>query len=158
MQDYPVERYLRDARITSIYEGTSQLQIVAAVRGVCGGAFEKMMERLDQEYSDSDLAKLKTMLDEGKEQVLKAITDVKSLGGDAMDFFGRKLVDSACAVIIGHLLLRQATANERKKAVARRFITREMLTLRRDIEMISEGDMSVMTDYETLAGPVPVVD
>jgi len=34
MKDYPVERYLRDARITTIYEGTSQLQIVAAVRGV----------------------------------------------------------------------------------------------------------------------------
>ena len=34
MKDYAAERYLRDARITTIYEGTSQLQVVAAVRGV----------------------------------------------------------------------------------------------------------------------------
>ena len=37
MKDYPVERYLRDARITTIYEGTSQLQVVAAIAGVTGG-------------------------------------------------------------------------------------------------------------------------
>ena len=46
MKDYPVERHLRNARITTIYEGTSQLQIVAAVRGVCSGAFEKYAERI----------------------------------------------------------------------------------------------------------------
>ena len=40
MKDYAAERYLRDARITTIYEGTSQLQVVAAVRGVSSGAFE----------------------------------------------------------------------------------------------------------------------
>ena len=158
MKDYPVERYNRDARITSIYEGTSQLQVVAAVRGVCGGAFEKTMDRLEQDYADTDLAKLRAILDEGKEQVLKGIIDVKSHGGDAMDFFGRKLVDAACTVIIGHILLRQATANERKKSVARRFIAREMHTLRRDIQMIEEGDLSVMTEYDVLAGPVPVTD
>jgi alkylation response protein AidB-like acyl-CoA dehydrogenase len=37
MKDYAAERYLRDARITTIYEGTSQLQVVAAVRGVSSG-------------------------------------------------------------------------------------------------------------------------
>jgi len=158
MMDYPVERYLRDARITSIYEGTSQLQIVAAVRGVCGGAFEKMTDRLEQEYADSDLDELKIKLDEGKDLVIKGIAAVKSHGGDAMDFFGRKLVDSACTVIIGHILLRQATANDRKKSVTRRFITKEMLTLRRDIEVICDGDMSVMAEYDVLAGPVPAAD
>lgn len=158
MVDYPVERYLRDARITSIYEGTSQLQIVAAVRGVCGGAFEKMTERLEQEYADSDLAELKIKLDEGKDLVIKGIAAVKSHGGDAMDFFGRKLVDSACTVIIGHLLLRQATANDRKKSVARRFIAKDMSTLRRDIQIIEEGDMTATTEYELLAGPVPSND
>ncbi|OHB51921.1 MAG: acyl-CoA dehydrogenase, partial [Planctomycetes bacterium GWF2_41_51] len=41
MRDYPCERLARDARITTIYEGTSQLQVVAAVRGVCSGTCEK---------------------------------------------------------------------------------------------------------------------
>jgi len=39
MKDFPVERMYRDARITSIYEGTSQLQVVAAIRGVGSGAY-----------------------------------------------------------------------------------------------------------------------
>ena len=37
MKDYPIERIYRDARITSIYEGTTQLQVVAAIRGVTTG-------------------------------------------------------------------------------------------------------------------------
>ena len=49
MKDYAAERYLRDARITTIYEGTSQLQVVAAVRGVSSGAFETWTERVRQE-------------------------------------------------------------------------------------------------------------
>ena len=43
MKDYAAERHLRDARITTIYEGTSQLQIVAAVRGVTSGTFEQFV-------------------------------------------------------------------------------------------------------------------
>ena len=46
MRDYASERLARDARITTIYEGTTQLQIVAAVRGVCGGTVEKYLEEL----------------------------------------------------------------------------------------------------------------
>ena len=41
MKDYPLEQLYRDARITSIYEGTSQLQVVAAIRGVTSGTAEK---------------------------------------------------------------------------------------------------------------------
>ncbi|MHC4456663.1 MAG: acyl-CoA dehydrogenase family protein [Planctomycetota bacterium] len=46
MRDYACERHARDARITTIYEGTSQLQIVAAVRGVCSGTAEKFLAEL----------------------------------------------------------------------------------------------------------------
>jgi len=44
MKDFPVERLYRDARITTIYEGTSQLQVVAAIRGVTNGAYLKAMQ------------------------------------------------------------------------------------------------------------------
>ena len=59
MKDYAAERYLRDARITTIYEGTSQLQVVAAVRGVSSGAFETWTGPYAQkEYADPVLAAL----------------------------------------------------------------------------------------------------
>jgi 3-(methylthio)propanoyl-CoA dehydrogenase len=156
MKDYPVERYVRDARITTIYEGTSQLQVVAAVRGVCSGVFEKQAADHEQHpYSDSLLNELKAKLVEGRELVLKGVAFVKSQSTDYMDLYGRKLVDSAIAVLVGHLLLKQATANDRKRQVARRFITTHLPTIRRDIELVCSGDRSATEQYQLLAGPVP---
>jgi hypothetical protein len=154
MMDYPAERHYRDARITTIYEGTSQLQIVAAVRGVCGGTFEKLIEGYEQhDYNDPALVELKGKLDRGKEHVLEGVAFVKERGGDYMDLYGRKLVDSAAAIIIGHLLLRQAAANERKRHVASRFIETSLPTIKRDIELVRSGDQSVMEHFDSLAGP-----
>jgi alkylation response protein AidB-like acyl-CoA dehydrogenase len=112
MRDYPAERYTRDARITNIYEGTSQLQIVAAVRGVCSGAFERRMAEFEEaQYADPLLAELKTKLVAAKEQVVTTIAFVKSQSIDFLDLVGRKLVDAAAAIYIGHLLLQQAAGS-----------------------------------------------
>ncbi|MGD2109445.1 MAG: acyl-CoA dehydrogenase family protein, partial [Phycisphaerae bacterium] len=154
MKDYPVERHLRDARITTIYEGTSQMQVVAAVRGVCGGAFEKRIARLEQrEYFDKSLHGSKQKLAQGKQLVLDGVAFVKEQGVDYMDLHGRRLVDSAIAVLVGHLLLEQADADDRKKRVARRFIETNLPTIQRDIAVLRSGDKSAMEDFETLAGP-----
>ncbi|MHC4319748.1 MAG: acyl-CoA dehydrogenase family protein, partial [Planctomycetota bacterium] len=156
MTDYPVERHLRDARITTIYEGTSQLQVVAAVRSVCGKTFEKYIEDLEQTgYADPVMAELKQKLIEGKQCVLEGVAAVKEQDATYMDLYGRQLVDAASAVMIGHLLLGQATANDRKRLVARRFIETNMGNVRRDMEFVRSGDRSVLAEYETFACPVP---
>ncbi len=156
MKDYPVERHLRDARITTIYEGTSQLQVVAAVRGVCSGAFEKYAEQFEQAtYSDAQLASLAASLGQSRQLIAKAIAFTKECGATYMDLYGRKLVDSAIAIIVGYLFLGQATRSERKKAVAKRFIQTHLSNIRRDVELICSGDRSVLEEYATLAGPLP---
>jgi len=81
MTDYPAERHLRDARITTIYEGTSQLQIVAAVRGVCGGAFESRVEEFEQrQYFDPFSNDLKNKLADARQLVQKGVAFVKERG------------------------------------------------------------------------------
>jgi alkylation response protein AidB-like acyl-CoA dehydrogenase len=156
MTDYPVERHLRDARITTIYEGTSQLQVVAAVRGVCGGTFEKYVAEHEQtEYADEVLSGLKQKLADGRQQVLDAVAFVKDQDIVYMDLYGRELVESAAAVMVGHLLLKQAAADERKRLVARRFIDTNMADVHRDMELVRSGDRSVLVDFDVLACPAP---
>ena len=110
MRDYAVERHARDARITTIYEGTSQLQIVAAVRGVCSGACEKYLADLSQQNYDPELKDLLAKLAEGTTQLLTAITFVKQQGTDYMDLYGRALVDIAINLIVGYFFCDQASS------------------------------------------------
>lgn len=72
-----------------------------------------------------------------------------------VDLYGRRLVDSAIALVVGHLFLGQGAVDERKRAVAKRFVDREMLNLQANCAHVLAGDATPVADYDLLAGPVP---
>ena len=112
MMDYPIQRYYRDARITSIYEGTTQLQVVAAIRYVTNGSYLAQAREFEQaEVSEAMkplVAHAKAMADKLEE----ATARVKEAGDAAFhDICARHLVEMAADVIMLHLLIHNATAN-----------------------------------------------
>jgi hypothetical protein len=175
MRDYACERHARDARITTIYEGTSQLQIVAAVRGVCSGSAEKFIADLAGQNYDNGLKDLLEKLAKGTEQLKEAVAFVKGQGNEYMDLYGRALVDIAIDLINGFLLCGQAgtkvdmqvsaaedgsgdnrktiPVKQRKAMVARRYITKNAPKITALSELIRSGDKSTFSDYATIIGP-----
>ena len=159
MKDYASERHLRDSRITTIYEGTSQLQIIAAVRGVSSGSVETVVTGILDARTEwpAELQPLIEQIRAGLADLAEAVAFVKAQGGtEYMDLYGRKLVDMGITLIVGTLFCDAATASTKKLAVARRWLADKMPALRMNKEMILSGDRSVISDFDILAGPVPV--
>ena len=113
MKDYACERIYRDARITSIYEGTTQLQVVAAIRHVTTGTYlNRIKEYEAMEYSEC-LNTLKDRLVEMTALYEKAVATVaESKNTEYVDFHARRMVEMAGHIIMGYLLLGDATRNE----------------------------------------------
>ncbi|MCK4850184.1 MAG: acyl-CoA dehydrogenase family protein [Phycisphaerae bacterium] len=155
MRDYPVERYARDARITTIYEGTSQLQIVAAVRGVMSGTAQKRFDGFAQREYDGDLAPLAQKLAEVLPLFAQTTAFVKEQGTEYMDLHGRQIVDAATDIYMAYLLLNQARHSQEKLTVADRYILEVLPRVKYNCELITSGDRTSLDCFETLAGPVP---
>jgi hypothetical protein len=113
MKDFPIERIYRDARITSIYEGTSQLQVVAAIRGVGNGAYLAAMNERAQLPVKPELEYLKNTLAKMTEQCAKTVEKVQEFNdNEYLDFHARRLVEMAGNVLIGYLLLYDANRSD----------------------------------------------
>lgn len=113
MKDYDCERVYRDARITSIYEGTTQLQVVAAIRHVTTGTYRALM----QEYHDTpvredlqpvkdELARLTALY----EEAVAHVSDAKD--PEYLDFMARRLVEMAGDIMMSYLLMLDVNRDE----------------------------------------------
>ena len=113
MKDYTCERLYRDARITNIYEGTTQLQVVAAIRHVTTGTYLNQLHEYDKiEYKD-DLKPLQTRL---QAMTAKYAELVEKIAGtkdtEYIDFHARRLVEAAAHCVFGYLLLQDANKDD----------------------------------------------
>ena len=151
MRDYPVERLLRDARITNIYEGTSQLQVVAALASLLGGGLEPVYEELAARAYTGGTAKHAPAVMQALEQFNAALAYVKDRGErDYTDLVGRTLADMAIDVYHGFRLLQHGEVSESKALMADIFVpamARRVATAQQTVE---SGERTVLENYPTL--------
>ena len=110
MMDYPIQRYYRDARITNIYEGTTQLQVVAAIRYVTNGSYLAQMREFETAEVSAEMQALQARAAKMADKFEEAINHVKEAKDQEFhDLCARHLMEMAADVIMLHLLLRNAT-------------------------------------------------
>ncbi|MBN1971750.1 MAG: acyl-CoA dehydrogenase family protein [Candidatus Delongbacteria bacterium] len=125
MKDFPVERLYRDARITSIYEGTTQLQVVAAIRGVGSGFYLEMMKEYDKVNVKPEFDYQKGMLRKMTHEYEKSVKFVQDKNDtEYFDFHARRLVEMAGNIIMGYLLLQDADRDTYFKPIVELFVKR----------------------------------
>jgi len=110
MRDYACERIYRDARITSIYEGTTQLQVVAAIRHVTTGTYlNQIKEYAAREYSEA-VAPMKAKLEAMTALYEETFAKVQAVEDpDYITFHARRLVEMLGHIIMGYLLIGDAS-------------------------------------------------
>ena len=154
MQDYPLEQLYRDARITTIYEGTSQLQVVASVRGVTSGTAEKRLAELDEAEPPRGFKGLAGHLRRVRAKLDAAVAYLKKeQGADYLDLWARPLVDVAAEIYLSYLWLGMARDSREKAIRAKRFIRRAVRRCEHTLALITSGDRSTLDRFDVLVGP-----
>ncbi|MBE6381607.1 MAG: acyl-CoA dehydrogenase [Lentisphaerae bacterium] len=158
MKDYPVERYLRDARITSIYEGTSQLQVVAAIAGVMAGLYRDVVADITEGVEiPADLLPALAEVNALSAELDSAVEFVKAHpdGKTYHDLHARQLVDGAIGVVVGALFVRFAAKFPEKKVVLDYWLKTKYPTFRAELAKAKSGYVSSVVDFDAIA-PMPV--
>jgi hypothetical protein len=126
MREFNVERHFRDVRVTNIYEGTSQLQIVAATGKLLGHALDTTLDGWAAlEYGD-ELADLKAILVE-ETALFKQTTDaLKEKEREVIDYYASDLVDMAVYLFNFWLVLQDGLVSDRKRELAWLYINEHL--------------------------------
>ena len=158
-KEFDVERHYRDARITNIYEGTTQLQVVAALGGVIGGV---VSERLNEYEEDSDFSVIPELfqpVQKMRTQLEMAISHIKEKGDAAyQEFHATRLVMMTADVVNSYLLCRNALLSERKKTVAKLYVSKALYRVKSSLDYILADDYSFLELHKTVIDAEEVVE
>ncbi len=153
MRDFDVERHYRDVRITSIYEGTTQLQVVAAIGGIVNGMLSEEFAELrnraeghEGEFQDVywELGRYTTMFEEavGRVQAMK--------DRSYHDYMSRSLVDMGLTILMMYMLLDEAKRSPRKALFAQKFAAERLPRVEAWYHKVKVGDETTIRNFEQL--------
>ena len=113
IMEYKSQRLYRDARIFSIYEGTTQLQVVAAIRYVTNGTYLQVIKDMMQSEVSEEMKPLKARIAPLVDLYEKAVNYVKEANNEEVhDFLARRLYDMTAEIIMSLLIMDDATRAE----------------------------------------------
>jgi hypothetical protein len=154
MREFNVERHFRDIRVTNIYEGTSQLQVVAAIGGLLGHSLDDLVNDWAKQDYGPDLAPLKHQMEEGTALLNRSIDHLREQDERALvDYYAVDLVDIATYVVNGWLTLQDARSSERKHELARVYIAESMPKIRWKVSALQAIDPAVPEAREVILDP-----
>jgi len=137
MHEFNIERLFRDVRITNIYEGTSQLQVVAAIGKLLNRSLDPLLAEWQAAEYPVDMATEKALLTELTGLFEQAVGGLKALPErDRVDYYAVDLVEMAIGIVGGWLLLRDTNVAEHKKPVARTYVASLAPKVRASAEVV----------------------
>jgi alkylation response protein AidB-like acyl-CoA dehydrogenase len=141
MREFNVERHFRDARVTNIYEGTSQMQVVAAMIGILGHALDHLLDDWTAQDYGEELSELKSRVEEATALFNRSIDHLKEEDNRALiDYYASDLVDIAVYVFNAWLVLQAARDSEQKRELARFYIGENMPKIRGKVAVLQAID------------------
>lgn len=152
MKDYDCERMYRDARILTIYEGTSQLQVVAAIKGVTSGIYAARIKEYEAVEVSGELATMRQELIKMRERYESILEKAKELGtaSEAFDFVSRRLVEMAGYLIMTNLLVNDAARNDIFIRSARIMTALSKSEIEKAAVYIDNFNPDILEDYKSL--------
>jgi alkylation response protein AidB-like acyl-CoA dehydrogenase len=151
MKDYACERLYRDARILTIYEGTSQLQVVAAIRHVTTGTYLQQIREYEKLPINPEFhsfrKRLMTMTNLYENSVSRVI---ETKNHEYIDFQARRLVEMAGHIIMGYLLILDGTRNDMFRKSAEVYINYGEVETRKHATFIKTFDMENIDIYKVV--------
>ncbi|NOY75854.1 MAG: acyl-CoA dehydrogenase [Kiritimatiellaeota bacterium] len=151
MHDFNAERFSRDARITNIYEGTTQLQIVAAIGGVMLRTLDTMMDDLSALSYEGLLARLNKRLGKMRELLRKGVKFVhEKRDGEYQALVARHLVTMETYIFVGHLMLKDALKDSEREPLAEQFVVNAVPEIETAYKIVVSGDMTTIDKHKDI--------
>ncbi len=151
MKDYDMERYYRDARITNIYEGTSQLQVVASVGGVLAGVLDKEFDKFKELSFNSTLQPLSDSIKSLITSFDKAVEVVRNQKDrEYTEFISERIVKMGLDIYISTLFLDAATKNDRKAKLAEIWIAEVRLRIKENSEFVISENRNIVDNHKEI--------
>ncbi len=148
MKDYACERLYRDARITSIYEGTTQLQVVAAIRHVTTGTYLNLMRSYEAAEIKDEFKPMREVLIDLTSKYEAAVAKVTSTKDQEYgDFMARRLVEMAGNIIMAYLLMLDANRNDSFKRSAEVYLNIARAEVNKHASFIASFEPSEVAEY-----------